>query len=173
MRAQVFAPVAPSIALSKPPPGKPKISPSVRATVRSGFTSATILLIGDCSGKSEDVKSQPNLDFDDVVVDEYADVLWSVRVYGLKKRAGTAGCWPWAALISRPAQELAPLMRAPGLRNGCRARPGTASTHRRSPSETDARREAERLADELIAQPNVARETDRRSVGEICSWPCA
>jgi hypothetical protein len=50
--------------------------------------------------KSEDAKAEPNLDFDDVVVDDYGDVLWRLRaLYGLKNARGTtcwrlAG-WPW------------------------------------------------------------------------------
>jgi hypothetical protein len=40
--------------------------------------------------KSDDPMAEPNLDVEDVVVDEYADVLWRLRaLYGLKNAKGT------------------------------------------------------------------------------------
>jgi hypothetical protein len=110
--------------------------------------------------KSEDTKAEPNLDFDDVVVDEYVDVLWRLRaLYGLKNARGTR----MLALggtehYSRPAQELAPAHARDvwGYETVIvppeELRPRIAKVK----SEPEAVREAERLADELIAQPNVA-----------------
>lgn len=118
--------------------------------------------------KSEDVKAEPHLDFDDVVVDEYADVLWRLRaLYGLKNARGTR----MLALggtehYSRPAQELAPahardvwgyeMVVVPPEE----LRPRIAKVR----SDVEAVREAERMTNELIAQPNVALETDRQFV---------
>jgi hypothetical protein len=118
--------------------------------------------------KSEDVKAEPNLDFDDVVVDEYADVLWRLRaLYGLKNARGTR----MLALggtehYSRPAQERAPAHARDVWGYEMIVVPPEDLRPRiaRVRSEAAAVREAERLADELIALPNVVLETDRRFV---------
>ena len=118
--------------------------------------------------KSEDVKAEPHLDFDDVVVDEYADVLWRLRaLYGLKNARGTRMlALGGTDFYSRPARDLSPAH----ARDAWGYEMVVVSPDELRPrldrvrSEPAAVREAERSADELIALPNVALETERRFV---------
>jgi hypothetical protein len=60
--------------------------------------------------KSEDLKAEPNLDYEDVVVDDYGDVLWRLRaLYGVKAARGTTMlAIGGLSAYSRPGQERGP-----------------------------------------------------------------
>ena len=118
--------------------------------------------------KSEDVKAEPHLDFDDVVVDEYADVLWRLRaLHGIQNARGTRMLAIGGLVAySRPAQELGPAQARE--RWGYEIVEVPASEIRRRLEAARAERavvdEAERLTRELLALPNVALEAQRGAV---------
>ena len=112
--------------------------------------------------------AEPHLDFDDVVVDDYADVQWRLRaLYGLKNARGTRMlALGGTDFYSRPARELSPAH----ARDVWGYEMITVSPEELRPrlervrADAAAVQEAERQAAELIALPNVALETDRRFV---------
>jgi hypothetical protein len=118
--------------------------------------------------KSEDDKAEPNLDFADIVVDEYADVLWRLRaLYGLQNARGTRIlALGGLAAYSRPGQALGPAY----IRDvwGCEIVnvPFEEVRRRVEKARLDKQRTAEALrqANELLAQPNVALDTERKFV---------
>lgn len=118
--------------------------------------------------KSEDVKAEPHLDFDDVVVDEYADVGWRLRaLYGLKNARGTRMlALGGTDFYSRPARELSPAHAREvwGYDMVIVSPDELRPLLERVRADAAAVRDAERQAAELIALPNVALETDRRFV---------
>ncbi len=118
--------------------------------------------------KSEDVKAEAHLDFDDVVVDEYGDVTWRLRaLYGLKNTRGTRMlALGGTEFYSRPAQELSPAHARDvwGVELVSVAADELRPRLDRVRTNPAAVQEAERLTTELIAQPNVAIETERRFV---------
>lgn len=118
--------------------------------------------------KSEDGKAEPNLDFEDVVVDEYTDVVVRLRaLYGLKNARGTRMlALGGTDYYSRPAREQSPAHARDRWGYEMVVVPAEDLQPRmaRVQADVEARRKAERLADELIALPNVALETDRRFV---------
>ena len=118
--------------------------------------------------KSEDVPAEPNMDYDDVVVDDYGDVLWRLRaLYGLKNAMGTKGLAVGGLQsYSRAGQELGPAH----VRNVWKFDIRTA-THEeviqrmeKARSDTQAVQDARRRTEELLAQPKVTLKTDREFV---------
>ena len=118
--------------------------------------------------KSEDTKAEPNLDFDDVVVDEYADVLWRLRaLYGLRNARGTRMlAIGGLAAYSRPGQELGPKHAQESWGYEIVNVPFDEIRKRMEAARTSeaAGGEARRLTEELLATPNVALETDRKFI---------
>ena len=118
--------------------------------------------------KSEDAKAEPNLDFDDVVVDEYEDVLWRLRaLYGWANARGTKMLAVGGlAAYSRPGQELGPGHAKEVWGYDIVTVPFNEVKQRLEKVRADqaATREAERLTETLLALPNLALETDRRFV---------
>jgi hypothetical protein len=118
--------------------------------------------------KSEDAKVEPNLDFDDVVVDEYDDVLWRLRaLYGLRNARGTRMlALGGLQAYSRPGQERGPA-HAQQLWGYEIVNVPMDEVRRRVErvrADDAAGREARRLADQLLALSNVALDTDRKFV---------
>ena len=118
--------------------------------------------------KSEDQKKEPNLDFDDVVVDEYADIGWRLRaLYGLVNARNTRMLAVGGmAAYSRPGQELGPgfakkvwgydLIEVPFAEISKRI-----DAARNSAPLVD---EAKRLTGELLGMSNIHLDTDRKFV---------
>jgi L-fucose isomerase-like protein len=116
----------------------------------------------------EDAQVNPNFTVDDVVVDDLGDVVYRLRaLYGLHNTRGTRMlALGGLQAYSRPGQELGPkharevwgmeLIDYPVAELGKRFEQARA--------DAAAQQEAKRLAEELLAQPNVALETERRFV---------
>lgn len=118
--------------------------------------------------KSEDAKAEPNLDFDDVVVDDYADVLWRLRaLYGLKNARGTTMlAIGGLTAYSRPGQELGPAHAKEVWGYDLKTVGYDELKDRLQKARADAAvaKEAERQADALLATPNVTLDTQRKFV---------
>lgn len=118
--------------------------------------------------KSEDVKAEPNLDFDDVVVDDYGDVLWRCRaLYGLKNARGTKMlAIGGLAAYSKPGQERGPAhaKEAWGFDLQTATHEEVAQRLQRARNDAAVMKEIARQADELLALPNVTLQTDRKFV---------
>jgi len=118
--------------------------------------------------KTEDAQVNPDIKVDDIVVDEMRDVLYRLRaLYGLHNARGTRMlALGGLQAYSRPGQELGPkharevwgmeLIDYPVAELGKRLEQTRANAA--------AQKEAERLTEELLAQPNVALETERKFV---------
>ena len=118
--------------------------------------------------KSEDVKAEPNLDFDDVVVDDYSDVLWRLRgLYGLKNARGTKVlAIGGLAAYSKPGQERGPAhaKEAWGFDIQTVTHDEVAKRLQQVRNDSGAMKVISRQADELLALPNVKLQTDRKFV---------
>lgn len=118
--------------------------------------------------KSEDDKAEPNLDFDDVVVDDYADVLWRLRaLYGLQNARGTKVlALGQLQAYSRPGEERGPAHVREVWGYDLITVPLDELRKRLAEARADATAlaEAKRQSEQLLAQPNIALETDRRFV---------
>lgn len=118
--------------------------------------------------KSEDTQAEPNLDFEDVVVDDFEDVRWRLRgLYGLKNARGTVMLAIGGLVAySKPGQELGPGHAQNAW--GCRIQKVDYETlkDRLQKARADARvqQAAETATDELLRQPNVALQTGRKYV---------
>jgi hypothetical protein len=118
--------------------------------------------------KSEDEKAELNLDFDDVVVDEYADVLWRLRaLYGLKNARGTIMLAVGGmAAYSKPGQELGPKRAQEIWNDGTKVVSHEALVQRLAQARSDpaVMQEARRQTDELLGLANVELRTERKFV---------
>jgi hypothetical protein len=118
--------------------------------------------------KSEDLEAEPNLDFEDVVVDDYDEVLWRLRaMYGLQNARGTRMlAIGGLAAYSRPGQELGPEHARTRWGYEVVTLPFEEVRQRLAAARADARntREAEAQTAAMLATPNVALETDRQAV---------
>jgi L-fucose isomerase-like protein len=118
--------------------------------------------------KSEDVPREPNLDFDDVVVDDFGEVLWRLRALsGLKNTRGTRMLAVGGlAAYSAPGQQLGP--EHARQRWGCDYQTATHEevTRRLTQLRADAgrMREVNRQTEELLKQPGVKLQTDKKFV---------
>jgi L-fucose isomerase-like protein len=118
--------------------------------------------------KSEDTFKEPNMDVDDVVVDDYGDVLWRLRaLYGLKNTRGTkVAAIGGLQSYSAPGAKLGPTHAKEvwGFQIHVVPDKEVAERLRNARADAAAVREAERQAAELVAQPNVTLGTERRFV---------
>jgi hypothetical protein len=118
--------------------------------------------------KSEDTKAEPNLDFDDVVVDDFKEVTLRLRaLYGLHNARGTTMlALGGLSAYSKPGQEL-----GPGVAQSAWGYTIKTVTHedlaervkklRADPAAVEA---AERAAGRLIGQSNIRLDTQTRFV---------
>jgi hypothetical protein len=118
--------------------------------------------------KSEDAFREPNMTLDDIVVDDYAEVLWRLRaLYGLKNAKGTK-CLAVGGLqsYSAPGQRCGPAHVKDVWGYDIRTVPTEEVVGRVQKARADAARvaEAQRQADELLAQPGVTLGTEKRFV---------
>ena len=118
--------------------------------------------------KSEDTKSEPNLDFDDVVVDDFGDVLWRLRaLYGLKNARGTTMlAIGGLKAYSKPGQEIGPAKAKDvwGYDIKTVGYDELKDRLQQARADASAMKEAERQTKALLATPNVTLDTDRKFV---------
>ena len=118
--------------------------------------------------KSGDTKAEPNLDYDDVVVDELGDVLWRLRaLYGLKNARGTKVlAIGGMAAYSAPAQELGPAhaQQRWGYEFVTVSHEDIAQRVQQARNDPSVMQQAERQTAQLLAQRNVTLATERRFV---------
>ncbi|HOW72735.1 MAG TPA: sugar isomerase [Phycisphaerae bacterium] len=118
--------------------------------------------------KSEDAFKEPNLDVDDVVVDDYGELLWRLRaLYGLKNARGTVSvALGGLQAYSKPGQERGPAHVKEVWGYDVKHVPVAQIEGRLRQARADVAvmREVERQADDLLAQPNVTLGTERRFV---------
>ena len=118
--------------------------------------------------KNGDTIEEQNMDVDDIVVDDYGEILWRLRaLYGLKNAKGTKMlAIGGMAAYSKPGQELGPdhakevwnyefniISEAEFAQQLAKARANKLIMN-----------EVERQTDRLLAQPNITLETDQKFV---------
>jgi L-fucose isomerase-like protein len=110
----------------------------------------------------------PDMDVEDVVVDDYGDLLWRLRaLYGLKNARGTKMlAIGGLAAYSAPAQKLGPVCAREVWNYQIEevSEEDYAKRLQQARANAKAVSEAERQATELLAQPNVTLETERKFV---------
>jgi len=118
--------------------------------------------------KSEDTFKEPNMDVADIVVDDYDEVLWRLRaLYGLKNAMGTK-VLAIGGLVSysAPGTKFGP----DNARNVWKydikpvAYKDVQDRINKARADENALKEARRQAEELLAQPNVTLEVDKKFV---------
>ncbi|UCG49016.1 MAG: hypothetical protein JSU94_04375, partial [Phycisphaerales bacterium] len=118
--------------------------------------------------KNGDVFEEPNMDVDDVAVDDYGEVLWRLRaLYGLKNARGTKVlAIGGLAAYSEPGQRLGPehAKKVWGYGIEIISEADFAKRLAGARADRDIVREAERQTDELLSQPGITLATDRRFV---------
>ena len=118
--------------------------------------------------KSEDIKTDPNLDYDDVVVDDYDDVRWRLRaLYGVKNARGTTMlAIGGLSAYSRPGQESGPAKAREAWDYKIKNLGYDELKDRLAKARADSSvlAEAQRQTDMLLSTPNVTLETDRKFV---------
>ena len=118
--------------------------------------------------KNGDTFEEPNMDVDDIVVDEYDEVLWRLRaLYGLKNARGTTMLAVGGlTAYSRPGQELGPdhARDVWGYDFQMVSEEEFAGRLKKARADRSVVRQAERQADQLIALPNITLQTDRKFV---------
>jgi len=118
--------------------------------------------------KNEDTFKEPNMDVDDIVVDDYDEVLWRLRsLYGLKNARGTkvvaAG---GLAAYTVPGQQLGPAHVKEVWGFDVKVVPDAEVEERlrQARANEEAVQDAERKAEEFLAQPNITLQTERKFV---------
>ena len=118
--------------------------------------------------KNGDTFEEPNMDVDDIVVDDYGEVLWRLRaLYGLKNARGTKMlAIGGLRAYSQPGQELGPDHAKDlwGYDFKIVSEAEFAERLKKARADKNMIRQARRQADELLAQPNVTLQTDRKFV---------
>jgi len=118
--------------------------------------------------KSEDTFREPHMDVDDIVVDDYGEVLWRLRaLYGLKNAKGTRSLAVGGLrAYSAPGQKLGPA-HVRQVWNYDIVTVSDEDLERRlekARADENLMRQARRQADDLLAQANVVLQTDRKFV---------
>lgn len=118
--------------------------------------------------KHEDVIKEANITIDDIVVDEYSEVLWRLRaLYGLKNTRGTKSiAIGGLAAYSGPGQKFGPdyARKTWGFELIPVADTLVAERVQRSHGDAQLMQAVERETEELLAQPNVVLRTERKFV---------
>jgi hypothetical protein len=118
--------------------------------------------------KSEDAFKEPNMGVDDIVVDEYPDVLWRLRaLYGLKNARGTKVLAVGGlAAYSAPGQRCGPehVQKVWGYEIKTVPDAEVGERLRRARADEALVKDAERRTGELLGRKNVTLRTDRRFV---------
>jgi len=118
--------------------------------------------------KNGDTFEEPNMDVDDIIVDDCDEVLWRLRaLYGLKNAKGTKMlAIGGLTAYSEPGQKLGPdhAKEVWGYDFRSVTEAEFAGRLKKARSDKNVVSQAERQADELIALPNVTLQTDRKFV---------
>jgi len=118
--------------------------------------------------KNGDTFEEPNMDVDDIVVDDYAKVLWRLRaLYGLKNARGTKMlAIGGLRAYSQPGQELGPTHAKEvwGYDFQIVSEAEFAKRLKKARADKNVMRQAERQTDELLALPTITLQTDRKFV---------
>ena len=118
--------------------------------------------------RNGDIIKETNMDVDDIVVDDYNEILWRLRaLYGLKNAKGTKMlAIGGLKAYSEPGQKLGP-KHAKELWNydfKIVSEPEFAKLLTKARADENVMKQAQRHTEELLAQPNVTLKTDRRFV---------
>ena len=118
--------------------------------------------------RNGDTMAEPNMDVDDVVVDDYGDVLWRLRaLYGLKNARGTKMlAIGGLGAYSGHAQKLGPPHAKEVWNYEIKSVSEAQFGQRLKKARADEKvmKEVERQADKLLAEPNVTLQTKRKFV---------
>lgn len=118
--------------------------------------------------KNGDTFEEPNMDVDDIVVDDYGEVLWRLRaLYGLKNARGTKMLAVGGlTAYSQPGQELGPTHAKDvwGYDFKTVSEVEFAERLKTARADKNIMKQVERQANELIALPNIILQTDRKFV---------
>jgi len=118
--------------------------------------------------KSEDAMKEPNMDVWDIVVDDYAEVLWRLRsLYGLTNTLGTkVVALGGLQAYSRPGRIHGPAHAKKVWKFGIKEVPFQELDQRLKKARADEKvmKEVGRQTDELLAQKGVSLHTDRKFV---------
>ncbi len=118
--------------------------------------------------RNGDTFEEPNMDVDDIVVDDYGELLWRLRaLYGLKNARGTKMLAIGSlAAYSEPGQEFGPAHAREvwGYEIEIVPREEFARRLQMARADEKAMKQVERDADQFIAQPNLTLQTDPRFV---------
>jgi hypothetical protein len=118
--------------------------------------------------KNGDTFEDPNMDVDDIMVDDYGEVLWRLRaMYGLKNARGTKMlAIGGLRAYSDPGQKLGPAYAKDlwGYDFEIVSEAECAERVNKARADKDVLRQVRRQADELLSTPNVTLETDRKFV---------
>jgi hypothetical protein len=118
--------------------------------------------------RSGDTIEEPNVDIDDIVVDDYNEVLWRLRsLYGLKNARGTKMLAIGSlAAYSEPGQQLGPPHAKEVWAYEIEVLPREEFARRLGQARTDEKvmKEVHREVDQFLAQRNLTLQTDRKFV---------
>jgi len=118
--------------------------------------------------KNGDTFEEPNMDVDDIVVDDYGEILWRLRaLYGLKNAKGTKMlAIGGLAAYSDPGQKLGPAHAKEVWNYDFRLISEAEFAQHLAKARADRNiiRQVRQQTDELLAQPSITLETDRRFV---------
>jgi len=118
--------------------------------------------------KNSDTFEEPNMDVDDIVVDDYDEVLWRLRaLYGLKNAKGTTMlAIGGLAAYSESGQQLGPAHAKEvwGYRIETISEEEFAERLGKARADETAVADAKRQADELLSLPSITLQTDRKFV---------
>jgi len=118
--------------------------------------------------KNGDTFEDPNMDVDDIVVDDYDEVLWRLRaLYGLKNARGTKMlAIGGLTAYSEPGQRLGPIHAKDVWNYDFKivSEAEFAERLRKARSDKNVIKQINRRTDELLNMPNVTLQTDRKFV---------
>jgi len=118
--------------------------------------------------KSEDTFKEPNMDIEDIVVDDYGDALWRLRaLYGLKNTFGTKViAIGGLQAYSRPGQERGPAHARELWKFDITSVANEDVDQRLKKARADENmvREARRQTDEFLSQKNLSLGTDKKFI---------
>ncbi len=118
--------------------------------------------------RNGDTFEEPNMDVDDIVVDDYEEILWRLRaLYGLKNAKGTKMlAIGGLAAYSEPGQKLGPAHAREVWNYDFKIISEAEFAQRLGKARMDENvmKQVERQRDELLALPNITLETDRKFV---------
>src|SRR4030042_5549225 len=118
--------------------------------------------------KNGDTFEEPNMDVDDIVVDDYEEILWRLRaLYGLKNAKGTKMlAIGGLAAYSDSGQELGPACAKEGWNYDFKILSEAQFAERLVKARADENviKNAQRQTDELLALPNITPQTERKFV---------